>query len=36
VLYWLVNNCLSIGQQYLIDRSSAASRSTVERETRRV
>jgi membrane protein insertase Oxa1/YidC/SpoIIIJ len=24
VLYWLVNNVLSIGQQYLIDRSAAA------------
>ena len=34
VLYWLVNNCLSIGQQYLIDRS-AAPRPAVERETRR-
>ena len=34
VLYWLVNNCLSIGQQYLIDRS-AAPRSAVEREARR-
>ena len=34
VLYWLVNNCLSIGQQYLIDRS-AAPRPVVERETRR-
>jgi YidC/Oxa1 family membrane protein insertase len=34
VLYWLVNNCLSIGQQYLIDRS-AASRPVIERETRR-
>jgi YidC/Oxa1 family membrane protein insertase len=30
VLYWLVNNCLSIGQQYLIDRS-AASGKAVER-----
>jgi YidC/Oxa1 family membrane protein insertase len=34
VLYWLVNNCLSIGQQYLIDRS-AAPRPAVEREARR-
>ena len=33
VLYWLVNNCLSIGQQYLIDRS-AASAKVVEREAR--
>ncbi|MFI5007925.1 MAG: membrane protein insertase YidC, partial [Solirubrobacterales bacterium] len=33
VLYWLVNNCLSIGQQYLIDRS-AAPRKAVEREAR--
>jgi YidC/Oxa1 family membrane protein insertase len=33
VLYWLVNNCLSIGQQYLIDRS-AVSRKAVEREAR--
>jgi YidC/Oxa1 family membrane protein insertase len=33
VLYWLVNNCLSIGQQYLIDRS-AASGKAVEREPR--
>ena len=33
VLYWLVNNCLSIGQQYLIDRS-AAPRKVVEREAR--
>jgi YidC/Oxa1 family membrane protein insertase len=31
VLYWLVNNCLSIGQQYLIDRSVAAGKA-VERE----
>ena len=34
VLYWLVNNCLSIGQQYLIDRS-AAPRKAIEREARR-
>jgi YidC/Oxa1 family membrane protein insertase len=34
VLYWLVNNCLSIAQQYLIDRS-AAPKKIVERETRR-
>jgi len=34
VLYWLVNNCLSIGQQYLIDRS-ATPRPAVEREARR-
>ena len=34
VLYWLVNNCLSILQQYLIDRS-AAPRKAVEREARR-
>jgi YidC/Oxa1 family membrane protein insertase len=33
VLYWLVNNCLSIGQQYLIDRSAAPGK-TVEREAR--
>jgi YidC/Oxa1 family membrane protein insertase len=33
VLYWLVNNCLQIGQQYLIDRS-AAPRKAVEREAR--
>ena len=26
VLYWLVNNVLSIGQQYLIDRSAAGRR----------
>ena len=34
VLYWLVNNCLSILQQYLIDRS-ATPRKAVEREARR-
>ena len=34
VLYWLVNNCLSILQQYMIDRS-AAPRKAVEREARR-
>jgi YidC/Oxa1 family membrane protein insertase len=34
VLYWLVNNCLTILQQYLIDRS-AAPRKAVEREARR-
>ena len=33
VLYWLVNNCLSIAQQYLIDRS-AVPRKAVEREAR--
>ena len=33
VLYWLVNNCLSIGQQYLIDRSAAPGKA-VEREAR--
>jgi YidC/Oxa1 family membrane protein insertase len=34
VLYWLVNNVLSIGQQYLIDRSMAPAKA-VEREARR-
>jgi membrane protein insertase Oxa1/YidC/SpoIIIJ len=34
VLYWLVNNCLTILQQYLIDRSSAAPRKA-EPEARR-
>jgi len=34
VLYWLVNNCLSILQQYLIDRS-AKPRKAVEPEARR-
>jgi YidC/Oxa1 family membrane protein insertase len=34
VLYWLVNNVLSIGQQYLIDRSTAPAKA-VEREARR-
>ena len=33
VLYWLVNNCLSIGQQYLIDRSAAPGKA-VEQEAR--
>ncbi|HEY7138624.1 MAG TPA: membrane protein insertase YidC [Methylomirabilota bacterium] len=28
VLYWLVNNCLSIGQQYLIDRSAAKGKGS--------
>ena len=26
VLYWLVNNCLSVGQQYLIDRKAAVGK----------
>ena len=34
VLYWLVNNCLSILQQYLIDRS-AATAKLAEREAGR-
>jgi YidC/Oxa1 family membrane protein insertase len=39
VLYWLVNNCLTIAQQYLIDRSVAKGKGSgpaaVEREARR-
>jgi YidC/Oxa1 family membrane protein insertase len=39
VLYWLVNNCLSIGQQYLIDRSARQGKgpgsAMTEREARR-
>jgi YidC/Oxa1 family membrane protein insertase len=39
VLYWLVNNCLSIGQQYLIDRSASQGKgpgsAMTEREARR-
>lgn len=34
VLYWLVNNVLSIGQQYLIDRSFAIRKAVAEREAR--
>jgi YidC/Oxa1 family membrane protein insertase len=34
VLYWLVNNCLTILQQYLIDRSAAPGKA-VEREAHR-
>jgi YidC/Oxa1 family membrane protein insertase len=35
VLYWLVNNVLSIGQQYLIDRSFALVKAGAEGEARR-
>jgi len=34
VLYWLVNNVLSIGQQYLIDRSFAPGKPAAGREAR--
>jgi YidC/Oxa1 family membrane protein insertase len=34
VLYWLVNNCLTIGQQYLMDRSGPSAK-VVEREAKR-
>jgi YidC/Oxa1 family membrane protein insertase len=36
VLYWLVNNLLSIAQQYLIDRSFARTKAGVEQEARQV